>query len=110
MKGTTKQSDVTIGLALGDKRSQAIVLDSARDVIEERSIATIKEFMERVFEEYFGCMLVMEVGTHSPWVSGLFKARGFRVIVANPRQVRLIRRPTQDRSLRRAHAGPIGSG
>ena len=32
----------------------------------------------------------MEVGTHSPWVSRLLKYRGFRVIVANPRQVRLI--------------------
>ena len=90
MKGTTNQSDVTIGLDLGDRRSQAVVLDAAGDVIEERSIATIKESFERAFEEYAGCVLVIEVGTHSPWVSRLFTARGFRVIVANPRQVRLI--------------------
>jgi len=28
MKGTTKQSDVTSGLDLGDKRSRAVVLDA----------------------------------------------------------------------------------
>jgi len=27
---------------------------------------------------------------HSPWASRVFKARDFRVIVANPRQLRLI--------------------
>ena len=32
----------------------------------------------------------MEVGTHSPWVSRLLKSLGYEVIVANPRQVKLI--------------------
>jgi len=90
MKGTTKQSDVTIGLDLGDKRSQAVVLDASGEEVEQRSIASTREGFERAFKEYGGCVLVMEVGTHSPWASRVFKARGFRVIVANPRQVRLI--------------------
>ncbi|MBK7782144.1 MAG: transposase [Ardenticatenia bacterium] len=86
----TKQVDVTIGLDLGDRRSQAAVLDAGGVLIEERSVATTKEGMAEVFGQYGGCRIVMEVGTHSPWVSRLFKERGFEVIVANPRQVRLI--------------------
>ena len=90
MKGTTRQSDVTIGLDLGDRRCEACVLDAAGEVVERRSVATTKVAMEGVFDEYVGCLVVMEVGTHSPWVSRLFKTRGFKVITANPRQVRLI--------------------
>ena len=90
MKGTTRQADVTIGLDLGDKRSQAVVLDASGEEIEDRSIAKTREAFGRALKEYAGCVLVMEVGTHSPWASLVFKARGFRVIVANPRQVRLI--------------------
>jgi transposase len=34
--------------------------------------------------------VVLEVGTHSPWVSRLAERAGHEVIVANPRRVRLI--------------------
>jgi hypothetical protein len=40
MKGTTRQSDVTNGLDLGDKRGHAVVLDAGGEEIEDRSIAT----------------------------------------------------------------------
>ena len=75
---------------LGDRRSQAVVLDAGGAEIEERSVATTWEARERAFKEYAEAVLVIEVGTHSPWVSRLFKERGFDVIVTNPRQVRLI--------------------
>ncbi len=39
---------------LGDKGSQAVVLDAAGEVIEERSIATTREAFERALEEYAG--------------------------------------------------------
>lgn len=90
MKDTIRGSDTTIGLDLGDKFTQACVLDAAGEVVEERRIATTKEALQGAFEEYKGSALVMEVGTHSPWTSRLFKERGFNVITANPRQVRLI--------------------
>lgn len=90
MKGTTRKTDVTIGLDLGDRRSQAAVLDAGGELIEERSVATTPEALGKAFEEYRGCLMVMEIGTHSPWVSRLYKERGFQVITANPRQVRLI--------------------
>jgi transposase len=90
VKLSTRNEDVTIGLDLGDKRCHACVLDANANVIEERTIATNKQAMESVFKEYQGCLVIMEVGTHSPWISRLFKDRGFKVITGNPRQVRLI--------------------
>ena len=90
MKLSTRTEDVTIELDLGDKRCHACVLDADGHVIEERTVATNKQAMGSVFTEYEGCLIVMEVGTHSPWISRLFRDRGFEVITANPRQVRLI--------------------
>jgi transposase len=36
------------------------------------------------------CRIAIEVGTHSPWVSRLLAEIGHEVIVANPRQLKLI--------------------
>jgi transposase len=35
-------------------------------------------------------MIVMEAGTHSPWVSRLLEATGHQLIVADPRRLKLI--------------------
>ena len=53
MKGTTRQADVTTGLDLGDKRSQAVVLDASGEEIEDRSIATTRDAFERATAEYY---------------------------------------------------------
>jgi len=47
--GTTRQSHVTIDLDLGEKRSQAVVLDASGEEIEQRSIASTREAFERAF-------------------------------------------------------------
>ena len=39
---------------------------------------------------YPGATVVMEAGTHSPWVSRFLQELGLRVIVANPRKTRAI--------------------
>jgi transposase len=46
--------------------------------------------MAETFGRIPGCRIALEVGTHSPWVSRLFSSLGHEVIVANPRQLRLI--------------------
>jgi transposase len=43
-----------------------------------------------VFGSMGRCRIGMEVGTHPPWVSRLLLALGHEVVVANPRQVKLI--------------------
>src|SRR5207247_9699980 len=44
--------------------------------------------------------LVLETGTHSPWISRLLEACGHEVLVANARQLRLIAQsdPKHDRA------------
>jgi transposase len=89
-KRNTRESDVTIGLDLGDKWSEGAVLDARGEVVERVRVRSTPKGFDQAFASYEGVRLVLEVGTHSPWASRRFTARGFEVIVANPRRVRLI--------------------
>ena len=89
-KRNTRARGVTIGLDLGDKWSEGVVLDARGEVVERVRIRTTQKGFEQAFAGYEGARLVLEVGTHSPWASRPLAARGFEVIVANPRCVRLI--------------------
>jgi transposase len=66
------------------------VLGGDGEVLSEGSVATTKKAMTQKFGGMGRCRIAMEVGTHSPWLSRLLSRLGFEVIVANPRQVRLI--------------------
>ena len=85
-----KGCQLTIGLDLGDRSSYYCVLDEAGKVIQEGSVGTSQKAMGKVFGSIRRCRISMEVGTHSPWVSRLLLALGHEVVVANPRQVKLI--------------------
>jgi hypothetical protein len=39
------------------------------EILEERSVATTKFGLERVLEECVGSVVLIDVGTHSPWFS-----------------------------------------
>lgn len=81
----------TIGLDLGDRRTHACVLDGRGEVIQRLSFATTQVGAQRAFAEVpAGVRVVLEVGTHSPWLSRWLLEQGYTAIVANPRQVRLI--------------------
>ena len=84
------QSGLTIGLDLGDRRSDLCVLDPRGQVQARFKAATTPRGLQKAFERYRGALVVLEVGTHSPWVSRCLASSGFEVIVANPRMVRLI--------------------
>ncbi len=84
------EHNLTIGLDLGDRSSYYCVLDEAGKVIQEANVGTNKKAMAMVFGSMGRCRIGMEVGTHSPWVSRLLLALGHEVVVANPRQVKLI--------------------
>jgi transposase len=81
---------MTIGVDLGDRKSKACVLDGNAEVVEELVIRTTPEGIERSLGGRQPARVAIEVGTHSPWVSRLLKRLGHEVLVANPRQVRLI--------------------
>ena len=81
---------MTVGLDLGDRHTQVCVLDEAGEVIEEARLATKPEALRRRFSGADPLRIVLEAGTHSPWVSRLLAELGHEVIVANPRKLRLI--------------------
>lgn len=66
------------------------MLDAEGGGVERVRVRTTPKGFDRAFAGYEGARSVLEVGTHSPWASRRFTARGFEVIVANPRRVRLI--------------------
>jgi transposase len=83
-------SGLTIGLDLGDRRSDLCVLDPQGQVQVRFKAATTQRGLQKALERYPGARVVLEVGTHSPWVSRFLAGSGFEVIVANPRRVQLI--------------------
>jgi transposase len=90
VKTTGAKRSITIGMDLGDKSSCYCVLDQDGEVVREGSVGTTKKAMTQEFGSLSRCRIAIEVGTHSPWVSRLLRGLGHEVIVANPRQVKLI--------------------
>lgn len=80
----------TVGLDLGDRRHHACVLDAAGEILAEEVIVNTREVVSAFCARYPGARIVMETGTHSPWISRLCTAQGHPVIVANARKVRAI--------------------
>lgn len=78
---------ITIGLDLGDKRSQVCELSARGEVVGEAKIPTTPAGMQRYFGGRARSRVVLEVGTHSPWVSRLLEDCGHEAIVANPSAV-----------------------
>jgi transposase len=79
----------TIGCDLGDKRSEICVLDEDGNVKVRTSVRTTGTWLAGFFKRK-PAHVVIEVGTHSRWVSRLLEEMGHRVTVANPRRVKLI--------------------
>jgi|FLYL01.1.fsa_nt_gi transposase len=79
-----------IGCDLGDKKTTICVLDEDGQVAERAQIPTTKGGFERFFAKRDRARVVLEVGVHSRWTSSLLTELGHEVVVANPRQVRLI--------------------
>lgn len=81
---------ITAGIDLGDKYSEICVLDEDGTVVEETRIRTTERGIKRYFGNREPLLAVLEVGTHSPWMSRLIAELGHEVLVANPRKVRAI--------------------
>ena len=81
-----KRTQITIGLDLGDRRHTYFVLDEAGKTAREGSLGNTREQLATMARSYPGATVVMEAGTHSPWVSRFLQELGLRVIVANPRK------------------------
>lgn len=90
-KPSTQMPSATVGLDLGDRFSYACILDTGTgEVLREVRLRTTRQDLLRVFPEGARLRIALEVGMHSPWVSRLLASVGHEVLVANPREVRLI--------------------
>src|SRR5512132_3121277 len=90
MKQQDQDSEVTIGLDLGERGHRFCALDGRGEVVEEGSLLNDRASLARLTARYRGALAVMEAGTHSPWVSRYLEGLGWEVIVSNPRKVRAI--------------------
>src|SRR5215831_5648707 len=81
---------LTVGLDLGDRRSNYCVLNSHGEVFAEGLLQSNPAAFRIHFSRMAPCRIALEVGAHSRWVSSLLKDLGFEVIVANASQVHLI--------------------
>lgn len=83
-------STITIGLDVGDRVSHVCEIDAGGEVVGRAEIRTTEAGVRRHFGTRARARVVLEVGTHSPWVSRLLHELGHEVIVANARRIRMI--------------------
>lgn len=89
-KHITMGDGLTIGLDLGDRFTEGRVVDEAGEVVEGFRVRTTELALVRRLASFSPSRVVLEVGTHSPWVSRVVERQGHEAVVANPRRVRLI--------------------
>jgi transposase len=82
--------EITVGLDLGDRFSSYCTLNEDGEEVERGRVQTTEPALRRHFEGKGEYRIVMECGTHSPWVSRLLKRLGHQVIVANARKLEAI--------------------
>lgn len=80
---------MTIGLDIGDQYSHFCALDQGEGMRRGR-VKTCREGVAEWAKLIAPSRVVLEVGSHSRWVSRLLTDAGHEVVVANPRKVRLI--------------------
>ena len=80
----------TIGVDLGDKYSDYCMLDGDGEVLTQGRIRTTQKHMTEYFSGLDRARVVIEAGTHSPWISRVLDKCGHEVVVANARQLPLI--------------------
>jgi len=85
-----REARITVGIDLGDKQSMVCVVDGNGDVLEEARLATTSTAFQHRFASVAPARVVLEVGTHSPWVSRLLKECGHETVVVDPRKLELI--------------------
>jgi len=82
---------LVVGLDVSDKWTQVCVVSmDSGEVIEEGRVRTRKVAVRERFAGRPRMRIVLEVGTHSPWMSRLLEELGHEVIVANAAKVGLI--------------------
>ena len=81
---STSSSAITIGIDLGDRKHAVCVLDAKGKVLVQETVANTRPALTALSRRHRRALVVMEVGTRSPWILRFFEALGHRALVANP--------------------------
>jgi transposase len=84
--------EFVMGLDLGDKYCYDCVLDHAAEAVDVGRVKTNLAGLARLSRAYPSARVVMEVGTHSAWISAAFIGWGHEVVVANSNRLAAISR------------------
>src|SRR4051812_11194140 len=76
--------NVTVGIDVGDKQSEICEVDASGEVITRCAVATTEVGIWGYFGKRSPCRVVLEAGTHSPWIDRLLRKSHHEVLVANP--------------------------
>lgn len=89
-KTNSMRSTSAIGLDIGDRFTHLCAVDDRGEIVRELRLGTTPQDLTVYFTGKPRVVVVLEVGTHSPWISRLLEGLGQEVIVANARRLRLI--------------------
>ena len=81
---------LTLGLDLGDRKTHFALLEEQGQVVGRGVVATTREALNARFADLPPSRVVMEVSTHSRWVSAFFTQHEHAVIVANARELKAL--------------------
>lgn len=81
---------MTIGMDLGDKKHDICILDREGQIIRQLKIGNNQKELDAFYKDLEPAVVVMEVGTHSRWVSRMLKECGHEVLVGNAHKLRAI--------------------
>ena len=79
--------NLTIGLDIGDKSSCVCEIEASGRVVRTAALKSSPAGIQEYFGQLPPSRVVMEVGTHSGWMSRQIQELGHEVIVANPSAV-----------------------
>jgi len=74
-----KTQNYTNGMDLGDNCHDVCIIDGSGEVIERNELENTRKSLTVFSEKYPDSQVIMEAGTHSPWISRHLKRRGMRV-------------------------------
>ena len=79
-----------VGLDVGDRKVHVFAMDvGTGEVLAEGSVPTTRTAVRRSLRSLGKARVVLEVGTHSRWLSVLLEEMGHEVLVANARKLRM---------------------
>jgi len=74
---------LTVGVDLGDQWSHFCILGLQGETLSEGQLRTSEAEVAEFFQSLPSARVVMEVGTHSPWMQEIIAGEGHEVVVAN---------------------------